>query len=149
MDDTFKIGQLTKELVAKRLQEQPDPPAIAAGLVRETLAVAAKAKPEEIETVVADACYGALQGVLLAEQDLARTAGLCLEAVAEVALACGSDPAAVMNAGIRGIVRMKKLLVEVQLEAIRKEIAERFDGAGPAFDAALERESAPSSRAAV
>jgi hypothetical protein len=142
MDDQFKIGQLTKELVALRLKELGDPCAVAAGLVKKTLVVALKAQPDQAPTVVSDACYGGLQGLLLAEQDMSRGAVLILEAVCDSANDTALDPTAMMRYGLAGIARVSKFVPSETLVTMRHALEERYNGIGEAFSEALSAEQA-------
>lgn len=146
MDESFRIAQLTKELVAQKVQKMEDPCAVAADLVKQTIVVALGAKPEDAEKVVSDACYGGLQGLYLSEQSLPRGALFILEAVAEAAGKVEQDPTALMQAALKGFARIKHLTTPDQLFAIRSEIEKSFNGTGEAFSAALAEIPDPGAR---
>lgn len=140
MDD-FKIGQLTKELVAIELKKMVDPCAAAAELVKKTLAVALKSAPTDDSgrlNLIVDACKGGITGLLLAEQSLARGAVLMVEAVAELSTEFNLDPAEAMKAALRGISDVHRFARADQLQEIRHEIETRFMGAGEAFSEVLD-----------
>ncbi len=141
MNDDFKIGQLTKELVAMKLKELEDPSAVAAGLVKKTIVVALKAAaPDQARAIVVDACYGGMQGLLLAEGDLAAGAVKLLEAVCEAAQDLGLDPGEMMRYGLTGVARIEKFAQAETLSAIRFALENRFSGVGEAFTDALAAE---------
>jgi hypothetical protein len=143
MEDQFKVGQLTKELVALRLKQMDDPSAAAADMVKQTVLVAVSSRPQDAEKVVIDACCGAFHGLILAEQELSRASILILEAIVEVSNDAGLDPGAMMIAALAGFAKVRRLVVAEQLHRIRQALEERFNGVGPAFDAALEKEPDP------
>lgn len=133
----FKIGQLTKELVAQRLKSMENPCAVAADLARQTLDVAFKGQPADASQVVSDTCYGAMQGLMLAGQDFPKAAVLILQAVSDVSNTHGQDPTAMMFAAMRGFARLSKLCTDAQVHEIKMLIEAHFNGAGEAFSAAL------------
>lgn len=141
--DAFMIGQFAKELVALRLQTLEDPCAVAAALVREAASVALRARPEEADRVVSDACYGALQALLLARHDVARGAALMLAAVAELAAASRLDPEALRGYALEGFARMRRLLTQDQLIDLLETLESRSPGAGTAFVKALALQPDP------
>ncbi|OGR88482.1 MAG: hypothetical protein A3J74_07545 [Elusimicrobia bacterium RIFCSPHIGHO2_02_FULL_57_9] len=134
--EDFKIGQLTKELVAIKLKKMADPSATAANLVKQTLAVALKEiKPGSTghHAVVEDACRGGITGLLLAEQNLGKGAVLILEAVAELSSELNLDPTEMMRSALNGIADMRRFLRPDQLYDIHREIELHFMGAGEVF----------------
>jgi hypothetical protein len=141
MEDEFRVGQLTKELVALKLKELQNPCAVAAGLVRQTITVALKARPEEAEKVVIEACYGGMQGLLLADQDLACGAVLIMGAVCEGAGDVGGDPTALMMFALTGIARFTKFIEHEKIVDISHSLEKRYQGVGVAFSEALSREA--------
>ncbi len=139
MDD-FRIGQLTKELVALRLKKMADPCAAAADLVKKTLAVALKGRQPEDPgnlTVITDACQGGITAMLLADQNLPKGAVLLIEAVVELASEFNLDPPLCMQAAMLGISDVRRFARPDQVHEIAREIETRFMGAGEAFSEAL------------
>ncbi len=139
MED-FKIGQLTKELVAIQLKKMVDPCAAAAELVKKTLAVALKGAPLEDPNrsqMIVDACKGGITGLLLADQNLSKGAVLIVEAVAELSIEFNLDPAEAMKAALLGISDVHRFARADQLHDMGREIENHFMGAGQAFDEAL------------
>ncbi|MBI3554204.1 MAG: hypothetical protein HY077_17030 [Elusimicrobia bacterium] len=138
--DEFKVGQLTKELVAIRLKKMADPCAAAADLVKGTLSAALKAMiPGDpgCAKVITDACQGGITGLLLADQNLPKGAALMLEAVAELAVEFDLDPATAMKAALLGISDVRRFARPDQVHEIQREIESHFMGAGEAFSDAL------------
>ena len=136
MDD-FKIGQLTKELVAAKLRELPDPCAAAVKLSIETLRVALKgvaAGSTGDSAVVADACRGCMTALLLNDQNLPRGAVLLLEGVVELSAELNLDQMELMRCALRGVADMKRFAPQT-LADISNAVEARFTGAGQAFDA--------------
>ena len=147
--DQFMIGQLAKELVSIRTKRLDDPCAIAAATVRETVQVALKSRPEEAERVVADACCGALQGLLLSGHDLARGAALILGETAEVAASTGLDQADMMRYALEGFARIRRLATQGQVIEMLDTLESHFHGTGEAFAAALSKQPDPGARQKV
>jgi len=144
--EAFLISQFAKELVSIRLHATDDPCASAAALVRETAAVALKSRPEEADIVIADACYGALQALLLADQDLSRGATLMYAAVLELAQPLNLKPASLSEYSLEGFARMRRLLTQTQIIDLLETLESRFPGSGAAFAKALSQQPDPSRR---
>lgn len=144
--NAFLISQFAKELVAIRLRETEDPCAVAAALVRETAEVALKSRPEEADCVIVDACYGALQALSLAEQDLSRGATLMYGSVLELAGPLGIAPAALSDYAFEGFARMRRLMTQVQLIDMLETLESRYKGAGAGFAKALAAQPDPGRR---
>lgn len=149
MEEEFKVGQLTKELVAIRIKKLEDPCGAAADLVKQTIVVALKARPIEAEKVVGDACCGGLQGLYLADHDLSRGAVLMLEAVGEAANETMLDPTELMSYALKGFARLNRLATPEQLQAMREDLERAFHGCGQAFADALAAQPDPSRRQTV
>ena len=147
--DAFRIGQFAKELVSIRLGSFDDPAAGAAALVAESARVALRARPEEADCVIADACYGALQALLLAGHDLSRAACLMLSAVQELAVGLRRDPAELSGYALEGFARMRRLMRQDQLIDMLETLESRHPGAGAAFAKALALQPDPSRRLPV
>lgn len=147
--DAFRIGQFAKELVAVRLGGFDDPAAGAAALVTESARVALKSRPEEADCVIADACCGALQALLLAGHDLSRAASLMLSAVQELAADLKRDPAELSSYALEGFARMRRLMRQDQLVDMLDTLESRHPGAGAAFAKALALQPDPSRRLPV
>lgn len=131
--ESFKLGQLTKELVAAKLRVIDDPCAAAAEIVHATLKVAMASLADDTQAqaaVIEDACRGGMTGLLLAEQDVARGAVMHLRKVAEVAAAHHMDPTEAMLAALRGIADLKRFLPPDRLEKLRAAVDAEFMGAG-------------------
>lgn len=136
MNET-RFGQLTKEMVAEELRRMGDPCAAAASVVRKTLAAAfdgpAALGQTSPEQVIEDAVKGAMTALLLADQNLARGAILCLEAVAESSAERGVDPTTAMMAAMRGLADLRRFVEPERMDTIRLEIDAHYHGAGDAF----------------
>jgi hypothetical protein len=113
--DAFLIAQFAKELVAIRLSATEDPCAVAAALVKETAAVALKARPREADVVISDACYGGLQALLMAGHDVSRGATLMLAEVRNLAGPLGGDPVALSEHALEGFARLRRLQTQEQI----------------------------------
>lgn len=144
--DSFMLAQFAKELVALRIQHLDDPAAAAAALVRETALVALKSRPAEADCVIADACYGALQALLLAGHGLARGATLILGSVQDLSGPLGRNPADLTAYALEGFAHMRRLLTQDQLIDMLEALESRFPGAGAAFAKALSRQPDPGRR---
>jgi len=135
-DNDFRIGQLTKELVAEKLRKMDDPCAAAAALVKQTLEVAlgaCQSNPEAVHKSIADACKGGITGLLLADHSLERGVVLMLEAVADLASRFGLDPGEAMKSALIGMADLRRFIRADQIDDIAQEITKHFMGAGEAF----------------
>lgn len=144
--DAFLIAQFAKELVAIRLSSTEDPCAVAAALVKETAAVALKARPHEADVVIADACYGGLQALLLAGHDVSRGATLMLGEVLDLAGPLGGDPVALSEYALEGFARLRRLLTQEQIVDMLETLDSHFKGSGTTLARALARQYDPSRR---
>jgi len=138
--EEFRIGQLTKELVAIKLQKMSDPCAAAAELVQKTLSLALKGlSPNDpgLDRLIADACRGGITGLLLADQNLAKGAVLILEVVAELASEFNLDPAQAMKGALHGLADLHRFVQPEQIYDITHRIEANFMGAGEAFSQIL------------
>ncbi|MFA6003918.1 MAG: hypothetical protein WC881_07610 [Elusimicrobiota bacterium] len=134
--ENFKIGQLTKELVALKLRKMDDPCAAAADLVKKTLVVAFNGIPAGEPghgPLVQDACQGAMTSLFMADHSLSRGAVLLLEAMAELAAEYNLDPAYIIRAGLRGIADLRRFVRPETLYELQNSIEAHFMGAGEAF----------------
>lgn len=145
--NAFLISQFAKELVAIRLRDTEDPCAVAAALVRETAEVALKSRPEEADCVVVDACYGGLQALALAGQDLSRGAALMYAAVMELAEPLGIPQASLSEYAFEGFARMRRLMTQVQVIDMLETLESRHKGAGAGLAKALAAQPDLSRRA--
>lgn len=146
--DAFLIAQFAKELVAIRLNATEDPCALAAALVKETAAVALKARPEEADVVIPDACYGGLQALLLAGQDVSRGATLMLGEIIDLAGSLGGNPAAFSEYSLEGFARLRRLLTQDQIIDMLETLDTHYKGAGTTLARALTRQHDPARRLA-
>jgi hypothetical protein len=137
MESELKIGQLTKELVAMNLKEVQNPSAVAAGVVRQTIVVALKSGPSGAQSIVSDACYGGMQGLLLSDQDLACGALMILSAVTGGAADIPLSPDDMRRYAIEGLARIAKFVTGEDLTAIGRVLERRQQGAGQAFSDAV------------
>lgn len=134
--ETFNLGQLTKEMVASRLRELEDPCAVAAKILEDALTAALRTAKEfgpEQKAMVSEACHGAMIGILLRHQDLARGAVQALRAVCAATQTLCLDPTEVMTLAIIGIARIANVASGQQLHDIVYALEEEFMGAGEAF----------------
>jgi hypothetical protein len=131
--DSIKLSQLTKELVALNLKRVTNPCFVAAEVVRNAVGVACKARPQEAEAIISDACYGGMQGLMLSEQDLACGAVIFVGALASGAGGGALDRAQTQRAAIAGIARMVKFLEREQLLAIQRKLEQRYPGSSAVF----------------
>ena len=138
--DSFMLYRFANELVAHRISATEDPCADAAAVVSEAARVALTARPGEAEQVVSDACYGGLQALFMAGQDLSRGSALMLEAMAELGGPLGLDPADLMRYSLDGFARMRGLITQGQIIDILDTLERHFNGTGEAFAAALARQ---------
>ena len=148
MDD-FKVGQLTKELVAIQLKRKEDPCAVAADIVHRTLRVAIRAIPPGDAgrgLVIEEAIYGGMQAMVLGDHDLSRGSVFLLEGVADLASEFGLDPTEALRSALCGLARLRRLLTVEQLDDLRFAIGERFLGAAEVYAELLEAQPDPGAR---
>lgn len=140
MQDHFKISQLTKELVASELKTATDPCLLAAQTIRKTLNVTLKAVPygdPAARIAIEDAVRGGLQGLLLAEYDVAKGGLLTLREMANLAQDVGLDPMETLLSAMRGMASLKRLIPPEVMDRLRMDIEAHFHGAGEAFSMLL------------
>lgn len=142
MEDHFKVSQLTKELVAAELRNAPDPSLLAAQTIRKTLVVTLKTlqpgdRPSSI--AIEDAVRGGLQGILLADYDVAKAGILTLREMANLAQDAGLDPMETLLSAMRGMASLKRLIPPEQMDRLRLAIDAEFHGAGEAFSVLLSQ----------
>jgi hypothetical protein len=142
MED-FKVGQLTKELVAIQLKKMEDPCAVAADLICKTLRVALKSNQEGGDKIIEDAVLGGMQGLLLAGGDVPRGAILVLEAVADLAAEQGLDPTLAFAGALAGLARLRRVLLPAQLDELKAAVGAHFMGAGEVFSCLLAQQPDP------
>lgn len=145
MED-FKVGQLTKELVAIQLKKMGDPCAVAADLVCRTLRLALKPGEAGAGKIVEDAVQGGMQGLLLSGGDVPRGGVLVLEAVAELAVELQLDPTEVLKSALMGLARLRRVLLQEQLDELKAGVENHFLGAGEVFATLLAEQPDPDRR---
>lgn len=131
--ESFRLGQLTKELVAAKLRVMDDPCAVAAEVVRTTISVALRGRPEHKDTwpaIIKDASQGGITGLLLAEYNLNKGAVLMMRAIAEIANENHMDPTEAMRAALEGIADLKRFILPDRMAELRSAIDAEFMGAG-------------------
>lgn len=142
MEDPFKISQLTKELVASELRTSTDPCLLAAQTIRKTLNVTIKAIPigdPSWKTAIEDAVRGGLQGLLLADFDVAKGGIYTLRELTHLSQDLGLDPMDTLLSGMRGMASLKRLIPPERMDALRLQIDAEYHGAGEAFSALLSK----------
>lgn len=136
MENQFKVGQLMKELVSAELRNSPEPCLLAAQTIRKTLYVALKAPSPgagAASTVIEDAVRGGLQGLILADFDVAKGGINTLREMAALAQDLGLDPMETLMSAMRGMASLKRLTPPEQMDRLRLAIEQEFHGAGEAF----------------
>ncbi|MBI4346000.1 MAG: hypothetical protein HY553_04055 [Elusimicrobia bacterium] len=131
--ESFRLGQLTKELVAAKLRVMDDPCAAAAEIVRTTISVALRGMPEHKDAwpaVIKDASQGGITGLLLAEHNVNKGAVLMMRAIAEVASEHHMDPTEAMRAALQGIADLKRFILPERMAELQSAIDSEFMGAG-------------------
>lgn len=140
MQDQFKIGQLTKELVAAELRGGPGSTLRAAQAVRKTLAVALRSLPagdRAAGLVIAEAVRGALQAFLLADLGVAQGGVAILREMVQLASDLDHDVTEVLTSALQGIASLKRLAPPGEMDRIRLDIDAEFHGIGETFSAIL------------
>ena len=140
MEDHFKISQLTKELVASELRTSTDPCLLAAQTIRKTLTVTLKAVPAgdpSGRTVIEDAVRGGLQGLILADFDVAKGGIYTLREMTNLAQDLGLDPMETLLSAMRGMASLKRLIPPERMDRLRLNIDAEYHGAGEAFSVLL------------
>lgn len=142
MTDYFNFGALTKEMIMSRLKGAEDAPAVAAGIVKQTILAGvptAKAAGQNPKESVEQICFGAMRGLLLVEKDLPRGAILILREMAEVSQQVGIDPSELMTWTMDGIARITPMTSAQVREEIRGLIEQDYMGAGEVFISFCEK----------
>ncbi|MBI5200093.1 MAG: hypothetical protein HY925_00775 [Elusimicrobia bacterium] len=139
--ESFRLGQLTKELVAAKLRTMDDPCAAAAEIVRATVSVALRGTPDNPSAwpaIIKDACQGGITGLLLSEQNVAKGATLMLHAVGAVAVENHMDPTEAMAAALQGIADLKRFMLPEKMCEVKSAIDAEFMGAGECLSKLLD-----------
>ncbi|MBI5596570.1 MAG: hypothetical protein HY928_10820 [Elusimicrobia bacterium] len=147
--DPFKIGQLSKELVAGRLAGIEDPCAAAADTIKKTLVVALKAMPDgdsRRAQAIEEAVRGGLQGVILGDHDFAKAGMLTLQGMADLAMDMHLDPTGTLEAVLRGFAGLKRLVAPQKMDSLRHAIDAEYMGAGMVLSELLSRQPDPGRR---
>ncbi|MFH1724785.1 MAG: hypothetical protein ABII00_09205 [Elusimicrobiota bacterium] len=134
--ETFNIGQLTKEMVAKRLSELEDPCAVAAELMEDALFSALRGAREfgpAQKAMVSEVCHGALTGILLRYHSVPRGAIQVLRGACSVAHRLSLDPTEIMTRAIRGMARIRAVATKEQLSETAYALEAQYMGAGELF----------------
>lgn len=132
----FKIGQLTKVLVAERLRKFDDRCAAAVELFKQVLLVALKdAAPADPDwsRVARDAAAGTLTALLLCKLDLADGSAKLLAAAGEVACQLDLDLERMRESALRGVVDMRRFVSADELLRIRFTLEKHFPKAARRF----------------
>lgn len=132
----FKIGQLTKVLVAERLRKMDDLCGAASEIVKQVLLVALKSATPADPTwkkIAQDACQGGITAILLSELDVAQGAMKILTATSEAAYELNLDAEEMRDAALRGIVDVRRFLSADKLLALQAELTKRSPKAGKDF----------------
>ena len=135
----YDFEKLAREIVIGKLKDAPDPPALAAEVVRKiaVTGLAGTSARQEPRITVAAACRGAMAGMLLHEQDLAKTAVALLAQMAVIAQEAHLDPGECMTWAMEGIAPVVKLAPDGAAAAVGAAIEESFMGAGEVFEGLL------------
>lgn len=130
--ENFRLGQLTKELVAAKLRAIDDPCAAAAAIIQAAISVALATPmdPARQSQVIEEACKGGITGLLLAEQSVAKGAVAILHKVVEIAAEHHIDPTLAMESALRGIADLRRFILPERLAETRSAIDAEFMGAG-------------------
>ena len=142
MKDPFKVSQFTKELVVSELKNSTDPCLLAAQTIRKTLSVTLKAIPAgdpSSQAAIEDAVRGGLQGLLLADFDVAKGGLLTLRELTHMAQDMGLDPMDTLMSAMRGMASLKRLISPERMDRLRLHIDAEYHGAGEAFSSLLEK----------
>lgn len=146
MEDQFKVGQLTKMLVAAELRNAPDPCRLTAQTIRKTLEVTLKAIPSGDNAAgiaIEEAVRGGLQGLILADFDVAKGGLLTLKEMSHLAQDSDRDPMQTLISAMRGMASLKRLIPAAQMDRLRLAIDAEFDGAGEVFGELLHHVADP------
>jgi hypothetical protein len=129
------FAKLAQEIVAEKLKDAADPPALAAEIALK-IAVAGVTSTRGVQDprlTVSATCGGVMKGMLLIEKDLPKTAVALLTQMAVVAQEANLDPADCMTWAMEGMAPVVKLAPEGTSDAVGAAIEESFMGAGEVF----------------
>ncbi|MFI5348389.1 MAG: hypothetical protein ACHQ2Z_02500 [Elusimicrobiota bacterium] len=133
MEQDFE--SLAKDIVVEKLRGAENSPALAAEIARKIAisALSGEGTRPDPRAAISGACRGAMNGTLLIEGDLAKTAVALLGKMAAVATEAHLDPADCMTWAMEGIAPAVKLAPGGAGDAVGTAIEENFMGAGPVF----------------
>ncbi|MFH1723592.1 MAG: hypothetical protein ABII00_03105 [Elusimicrobiota bacterium] len=137
--EKYRFDLLAKEMVVARLKGDPDAPAKAADLARQTIVAGIKGTkaagstqpPSESVRLITK---GIIAGLLLLEADLAEGSVEILKQLADAGQQVGLESTEMMTWAMEGIADNAPMIQASQLEAIRGAIDSAFMGAGTIFN---------------
>lgn len=137
--DQFNFGKLTKEIIASRLKDAADAPAIAAEVVKRTIvagvtATRNSATPQEAHQTVVEVARGAMLGLMLIDKDLIASAKAILGRLAEAADEIHADPQELLTWALEGIAKATPAMQRDVVYQMRTEIDRAYMGVGEIFD---------------
>ena len=139
-DDPYEFEKLAKEIVVSRLKDAPDAHALAAEVAKQitVTAVMSTREKQDPKITVIRSCKGVMEGIMVLEKDMPKTAVALLQMMATVAQEAGLDPADCMTWAMQGIAPVCKLTTDPVRDSVRAAIEDNFMGAGQVFSDILQ-----------
>lgn len=137
----FKISRITQEMVINRLRSMGDPCAVAALVVKKSLAACLRefdANDARIADVVREVCRGGMAGLLIAEQSLSRGAVKIIAVVIELAAELRLDTTLAMHGALEGVADLHNSVSSERMDEILLNIGVHFLGAGKVLSAIVD-----------
>lgn len=140
----YAFENLAKEIVLQKLKGVENPEEQTGQIVLEIAvpAVTSTRGRQDPHTTVTATCRGIMQGMILLEGDLSRTAVSLLGQVAMLAQEAELDPAECMTWAMEGMATVCRMAPNPVRSAISTAIEDNFMGAGEVFNK-LVGEAAP------
>ena len=138
--DPFEFEKLAKEIVLSRLKDAPDAHALAAEVAKQiaVTAVTSTREKQDPQVTVTASCKGVMEGIMVLEKDMPKTAVALLQMMATIAQEANLDPGECMTWAMKGIAPICKLTTGPIRDSVQAAIEENFMGAGQVFSDILQ-----------
>jgi|SRR5579859_4658679 len=138
--EDYAFENLAKEIVLQKLKGKDDAEASAGAVALEIAvpAVTSTRTRQDPRATVSATCRGVMQGMMILEKDLAKTAVSLLGQIAVMAQEANLDSAECMTWAMEGMASVCRMASSDVRMAVSAAIADNFMGAGEVFNKLLE-----------
>jgi hypothetical protein len=133
--DGFNLEALAKEIAVERLKTAEDAPLAAGDLAKELVikSVTGTMNKQEPRYAVTAVCRGLMEGVILLEKDVPKTAVALISQIGTIAQETALDPAELMTWAMEGFAPVCRLAGNAAFSSTQDAIDAAFMGAGEVF----------------